>query len=175
MYTCDLTAKGVGYIAEALKINSSLKILNIGGNGIYDEGIECLGSALQVNHGVESLELSSCGMTDRGLHYITVTLQHNEHLKKLKIYNFQNQKHLNEITLDGDAMKELIDTLKKQKTLDSLMLPAEFESSASALQKAISEERKLNTFSLIEITGKTFSFLKFTYTCMIIIYWYVHA
>ena len=154
LYTCDLTATGVGYIAEALKINSSLKILNIGGNGIYDKGIECLGSALQVNHGVESLELSSCGMTDRGLHYITELLQHNEHLKKLKIYNFQNQKHLNEITVGGDTMKELIDTLKKLKTLESLMLPAEFEPLAAALQKAINEERKL-PISSIEITGKT--------------------
>ena len=156
LYTCDLTAKGVGYIAEALKVNNSLKVLNIGGNGIYDDGIECLGRALQLNHGVESLELSSCGMTDRGLQHITVTLKHNEHLKTLKIYNFQNLKQLNEITVNnGDAMKELIDTLKKQGTLESLILPAEFEPSAAVLQKAINKERELNTFPLIEITGKT--------------------
>ena len=153
LYTCDLTAKGVGYIADALKVNNSLKVLNIGGNGIYDDGIECLGRALLLNHGVESLELSSCGMTDRGLQHIIATLKHNEHLKTLKIYNFQNLKQLNEITVNnGDAMKELIDTLKKRETLESLILPAEFEPSAAMLQKAINKERELNT---IEITGKT--------------------
>ena len=155
LYTCGLTAEGVSYIAEAIEVNKSLKLLNLGGNGICDEGIESLAGALTVNCSLESLELSSCGMTDKGLEHITMSLQHNEGLKELKMYNFQNQKHLNRITGSKDAIKHLTDTLKKRSTLQTLLLPAEFESSISMIEEAINEMRKQSgIMSIIKIDGE---------------------
>ena len=157
LYTCGLTAKGVGYIAEAIEVNKSLKLLNLGGNGIYDEGVESLAGALRVNHSLESMELSSCGMTDKGLEHITYSLQHNGCLKELKLYNFQNQKHLNTITDNNDTIKFLGDTLKKRTTLQDfkLVLPAEFESCVSMIEEAINETRKQSGLvSVIKVDGE---------------------
>ena len=154
LYTCGLTAEGVGYIAEALKINGCLKTLNLGGNGVYDEGVKHLASALRENHDLKSLELSSCGMTDQGLKHITDSLQCNKSLEELKLYNFQNQKHLNSITVDGDGMDCLIDTIGKTSALQSLVLPKEFEKSLSDIQKDVNEERKCqNLAGIIKVEG----------------------
>ena len=155
LYTCGLTAKGVGYIAGALEVNNSLKTLNLGGNGIYDEGVKHLASALSKNHHLKSLELSSCGMTDQGLKHIADSLQHNESLEELKLYNFQNQKHLNSISVDGDAMDCLIDTIGKTSALQSLVLPKEFEKSLSDIQEGVNEERKFhNLEGISKVEGK---------------------
>ena len=155
LYTCGLTAKGVDYIAEAIEVNNSLRLLNLGGNGIKDEGIESLAGALTINHSLESLELSSCGMTDKGLEHIRNSLQKNERLKELKVYNFQNQKHLNKLTGNSDSIRYLTDTLKKRLTLQTLMLPAEFESTVSTIEEAINEERKKNRVTLIKVVGES--------------------
>ena len=155
LYTCGLTAKGVGYIAEALMTNNSLKFLNLGGNGIYDEGVKCLASALGINQSLETLDISSCGMTDLGLNYIADSLAHNKSLKKLEIYNYRNQKHLNEIAVNGDAIKYLTDTIGKTSALQSLVLPQEFESSLQDTQKRINEERELCNLAQLEIHGNS--------------------
>ena len=161
LYTCGLTAEGIGYIAEALAINNSLEILNLGGNEIKDEGVNHLASALRINRSLKLLELSSCGMTDEGLKCITDSLQHNKSLEELKLYNFQNQKHLNKITVDGTAINGLFDTIGKTSTLRSLLLPKEFESFLSDIQQCISEDRKFyNLAGIINIEGKNLSFFE---------------
>ena len=152
LYTCGLTAEGIYYIAEAIKINKSLTLLNIGGNGIYDEGIKSLAEALKVNHCLESLELSSCGMTDAGLKHIISSLLHNESLKELRLYNFQNQFHLNVIKDRDYIIKYLIDNLRKNLTLASLVLPADFEVFTATIQEDINEARKLQN-APIQVTG----------------------
>ena len=159
LYTCGLTAKGAHYIAEALAVNNSLETLNLGGNGIYDEGIKCLASALEINHSLESIELSSCGMTDLGLKYITDSLKQNKSLKELKIYNFQNQKHLNEITVNLDSMKYLTETTRTTSTLQSLVLPREFELSLSAILEGVNKERELHNLQEIKVDGKSHCFM----------------
>ena len=156
MYTCGLTSEGAGYIAKALAINKSLEILNLGGNNIQDEGVNQLASALRINCSLKLLELSSCGMTDKGLKQITDSLQHNESLEELKLYNFQNQKQLNDITVNGAAIDGLCDTIGKTSTLRSLLLPKEFESSLSDIQESISEDRKFyNQTGIIKVEGKS--------------------
>ena len=160
LYTCGLTAKGVGYVAKALAINNCLEILNLGGNEIKDEGVNHLASALRINHRLKSLELSSCGMTDKGLKHITDSLQHNESLEELKLYNFQNQKQLNDITATGPAIDGLFNTIGKRSTLRSLVLPKEFESSLSDIQESINEDRKFhNLAGLMKVEGKSLSLL----------------
>ncbi len=153
LYTCGLTAKGIGYIAVGIEVNSSLKLLNIGGNGIYDEGIKTLAEVLKINHSLKSLNLSSCGMTDVGLHHIATSLLHNLSLQELKLYNFQNQVHLNKITVNSSAMKYLIETLKTHSKLVNLELPAYFESSKRIIQNIINDARKLKNAPFIKITG----------------------
>ena len=155
MYTCGLAAKGVRYVAGALEVNNSLKMLNLGGNGFYDDGVKYLASALSKNHHLKSLELSSCGMTDQGLKHIADSLQHNRSLEELKLYNFLNQKHLNEITVDGDAMDCLIDTIGKTSAIQSLVLPQEFKKSLSDIQEGVNEERKFHKLAgIIKVEGK---------------------
>ena len=154
LYTCGLTAKGVSYIAEALMTNNSLKFLNLGGNGIYNEGIKCLANALGINQSLESLDISSCGMTDLGLKHIADSLAHNKSLKKLEIYNYRNQQHLNEVAINGDAIKYLTDTIGKASALQSLVFPKEFESSLHGIQKKINEERDLYNLAQLKVDGK---------------------
>ena len=156
LYTCGITSEGAGYVAKALAINNSLEILNLGGNKIEDEGVTYLASALRVNRRLKSLELSSCGMTDKGLKHITDSLQHNESLEELKLYNFQNQKQLNDITVNGAAMDGLFDTIGKTSTLRSLLLPKEFESHLSDLLESVTEDRKFySQGGVFKIKGKS--------------------
>ena len=160
LYTCGLTSEGVGYVAKALAVNNSLEMLNLGGNKIEDEGVNHLASALRVNRSLKSLELSSCGMTDRGLKHITDSLQHNQSLEELKLYNFQNQKQLNDITVNGAAIDGLFDTIGKTSTLRSLLLPKEFESHLSDLQESVVGDRKFyNLEGLIKVEGESLSSL----------------
>jgi hypothetical protein len=167
LYTCGLTSKGADYVAKALAINNSLEILNLGGNKLEDEGVNHLASALRINCRLKSLELSSCGMTDKGLKHITDSLQHNESLEELKLYNFQNQKQLNDLTVNGAAMDGLFDTIGKTSTLRSLLLPKEFESSLSDLQESITEDRKFyNQAGVFKIEGKSLNLLNYMiYRC----------
>ena len=158
LYTCGITSEGAGYVAKALAINNSLELLNLGGNKIEDEGVTHLASALRVNRRLKSLELSSCGMTDKGLKHITDSLQHNESLEELKLYNFQNQKQLNDITVNGAAMDGLFYTIGKTSTLRSLLLPKEFESHLSDLLESVTEDRKFySQTGEIKIEGKSLS------------------
>jgi Ran GTPase-activating protein (RanGAP) involved in mRNA processing and transport len=156
LYTCGLTSEGAGYVAKALTINDSLEILNLGGNKIEDEGVNLLASALKINRRLKSLELSSCGMTDKGLKLITDSLQHNTSLEELKLYNFQNQKQLNDLTVNGAAMDGLFDTIGKTSTLRTLLLPKEFESSLSDLLESVTGDRKFyNQPGVFNIEGKS--------------------
>lgn len=160
LYTCGLTSEGAGYVAKALAINNSLEVLNLGGNKIEDEGVTQLASALRVNRRLKSLELSSCGMTDKGLKHLTDSLQHNESLEELKLYNFQNQKQLNDITVNGAAIDALFYTIGKTSTLRSLLLPKEFESHLSDLLESVTEDRKFySQTGVIKIEGKSLSLL----------------
>jgi hypothetical protein len=160
LYTCGITSEGAGYVAKALTINNSLEILNLGGNKLEDEGVDHLASALRNNCKLKSLELSSCGMTDKGLKYITDSLQHNESLEELKLYNFQNQKQLNDLTVNGAAMDGLFNTIGKTSTFLSLLLPKEFESSLSDLQKSVTEDRKFyNQAGIFNIEGKSINYM----------------
>ena len=158
LYTCGLKSEGLGYIAQGLKKNNTLTMLNIGGNGLYDEGIGHLAHALKDNQGLTSLNLSSCGMTDTGLSAIAESLQKNDTLTDLKLFNFQNQPHLNELTDGSGALKDLTETLKKNPVLLTLALPRDFESSVTELQEAVNETRALSGAAPITVEGKPCTF-----------------
>ena len=158
VYTCGVTASGIGDIATALMTNKSLEVLNVGGNAIYDDGIQQLAHALRFNQALKSLNLACCGMTDIGLQHIADSLQQNTSLTELKTYNFQNQKHLNRITVKGDAVQHLFSCLKK-KLKFNLELPMEFKSSIADVQQDINDAQIKSESAHVNILGKSFSIL----------------
>ena len=143
LYTCGLKAEGLGRISKSLMTNNTLTVLNVGGNGLYDEGIEHLAHALTFNHSLKSLNVSSCGMTDVGLRAIADSLEENDTLTELKLFNFQNQPHLNEFRDDGGSLKYLTESLKQNHTLCTLYLPADFKAFVFHMQASINGSRTL--------------------------------
>ena len=143
---------GGGHLARALRTNNTLTTLNIGGNGLCDEGVKKLADALRYNRCLQSLNLSSCGMTDIGFKSLSDSLKQNNMLTELKLYNFQNQKYLNELSDDDQCMKYLTESLKENSTLLELVLPKEVEPYAMEVQNDVNVTRKTKT---ITVTGES--------------------
>ena len=157
IYNCGITANVIGDIATALMINKSLKVLNVGGNAVYDIGIQYLAHTLKFNQTLESLNLACCGMTDVGLQYIVNSLHENTSLTALKIYNFLHREHPNRITERGDAIQHLFSCLKERPTSLTLVLPMDFESSVTDIQQDINDARMKLKMAPIKILGKLFT------------------
>ena len=142
IYTCGITSVGAAYLAKGLRINSTLSTLNIGGNKLCDEGVKELANALKDNCCLQSINLSSCGMTDKGLNSLADSLQKNNTLRELNLYNFQNQKYLNEIPYDSNWILSLTTSLGKNTTLADLVLPADFQSCVMDIQHIVNEKKE---------------------------------
>ena len=56
---CIIGGKGARYISEALKINSTLKKLDLAENSLYDKGASFIAQALKENKGLNELSLSN--------------------------------------------------------------------------------------------------------------------
>jgi hypothetical protein len=154
VYDCGVTANTADNIATALMTNRSLKVLNVGGNAIHDGGVQHLAHALKYNQILESLNLACCGMTDIGLQHLVDSLQQNTSLTTLKLYNFLYQEHPNRFTDKDNSVQELFSSLKKHPTLQTLVLPSEFESSLKDIQEGINDARKKGELAPIKLQGK---------------------
>ncbi|ORY32099.1 hypothetical protein BCR39DRAFT_524149 [Naematelia encephala] len=77
---------GVGYIAQVLKRNRTLKVLNLADNGILPAGLAALAEALKYNSTLETLDLSSnpcSGPSLEGIAALRTTFTVNTSLKRL--------------------------------------------------------------------------------------------
>ena len=79
--------EGIRHIAEALEHNKQLKELWIGWCGVTDKGAAYLASALSVNNTLKMLHMGDGGgeLTEDGLSKLTQTLSHNTGLIKLVV------------------------------------------------------------------------------------------
>jgi Ran GTPase-activating protein (RanGAP) involved in mRNA processing and transport len=107
--------KGAGEIAKALmghnNATSTLQVLDLGGNGIGDEGAIYLALALEQNDTLQELLLQDNGIGDAGAKALARALRTNKTLRTLYL-------HVNSIGAEG--MCELIRALKGNKSLKTL-------------------------------------------------------
>ena len=98
---------GAKNIADALKVNHSLKELFLRFNNICDDGAKQIAGALEVNHSLKTLNMSFNNIDDDGAKLIADALKVNHSLKSLTLRN-------NKIGDDGEKYltkikQELID------------------------------------------------------------------
>ena len=84
---CQLTDKGALIISKILRINKTLKYLQISKNFIEDDGISAISDSLHVNTILTQLVARSCEFHGKGAESIAKMLQVNKTLKSLDISN----------------------------------------------------------------------------------------
>ena len=87
IYNCNLTNTSAMNIGKILKINESLKCLDISNNPIGDDGISALSDGLHVNTTLIQLVVHKCEVHSEGAKTIAKMLQANKTLKYLNISN----------------------------------------------------------------------------------------
>ena len=86
LFNKDLTAHDATVVAEILKSNTSVTTVDLSGNKeIGDEGAKALAEALKVNETVKKLYLRSCGIGDDGAAAIAEALRSNTSLEYLDL------------------------------------------------------------------------------------------
>ncbi|WWC69798.1 uncharacterized protein I206_103741 [Kwoniella pini CBS 10737] len=90
LLTLDLKSNeiknGVTYIAQVLKRNRTLKVLNLSDNKIESSGLASLAEALKYNSTLETLDLSNnpcCGPSNEGISSLRTSFTVNTSLKRL--------------------------------------------------------------------------------------------
>ena len=156
LYECGITANGIGDLAVALMTCKSLKVLNLGGNAIRDDGIRLLADTLGHIQQLKSLNLACCGMTDIGLSNVVDLLKQNVSLMDIKLNNFLFQEHPNRIAHNGDAIKHLFSCIKQRSTPLTLVLPKDFKSSITDIEKDINDIRVKSDMAPVDIQGELF-------------------
>ena len=86
---CFFTFDGAVSIGEVLKINHTLRYLQIAGNPIGDDGISAISDSLHVNTTLIQLVARSCKFQSKGAESVAKMLQINKTLKYLDISNNQ--------------------------------------------------------------------------------------
>jgi Ran GTPase-activating protein (RanGAP) involved in mRNA processing and transport len=137
----NITAKGVKHLCEALKFNTNLILLDLGGNQILDQGanliaemlyhnktlnelklndniivesgVSSLCDALKINSTLTSLYLSENPISEIGITSISKMLRENTTLTSLE---------LNQVQLNINGIEKLSSSLKVNKTLIFLSL-----------------------------------------------------
>jgi Ran GTPase-activating protein (RanGAP) involved in mRNA processing and transport len=81
----QMTDTGVRSLAEMLRVNTTLKDLNLSHNYFYDDGVAALGEALRVNATLTRLVLSYNSAGDNGAASLAAALLVNTGLKDLQL------------------------------------------------------------------------------------------
>lgn len=76
---------GVGYLAQALKINDSITILNIAANNFYSDGGRYLGGALKENTTLTEINIKLNEIGEKGIASIKEGLDKNITLIKIDL------------------------------------------------------------------------------------------
>ncbi|RUP51270.1 hypothetical protein BC936DRAFT_149115 [Jimgerdemannia flammicorona] len=79
LYKNDIGDEGASAIAEALKMNTSLKTLYLGDNGIGEKGADALAKALKMNKSLQNLYLEGIQQYLRGRNQRTSRSAENEY------------------------------------------------------------------------------------------------
>ena len=80
-----LSAQGATGLAEALKVNSTLTVLNLADNGTGDQGATGLAEALKVNSTLTELNLEGSDTGDQGATSLAEALKVNSTLTVLDL------------------------------------------------------------------------------------------
>ena len=134
---CGISAEGAKFISGALEINTSLKVLNLSCNELGDTGVGYLANALKQNDILKELYLGTCGMTDRGLELLAVALCVNTSLEVLDICRND--------CISERGLSVLTEHLKRNIGLVKLYPPV-----ASGLLDTVNEARKRSGLPLIK-------------------------
>ena len=111
----SLTAHNVTVVAEILKSNTRVTIVDLDGNTeIGDEGAKALAEALKVNATVKTLWLKSCGIGDDGAVALAEALRSNTSLTE--VYLWYNKE------IGDEGAKALAEALKGNATVKTLDL-----------------------------------------------------
>ena len=100
-------------ISDCLKINKSLKELNMSENEITSNGAKEIATAIRVNTTLEKLDLSCNALSDDGVNFISDSLKNNNSLKEINISR-------NKITSEG--AQYITDAIRINTTLVKLDL-----------------------------------------------------
>ena len=121
------------YISDCLKINKSLKELNMSKNEITSNGVKEIATAIRVNTILEKLNLSCNEISDDGVNFISDGLKNNNSLKEVNISR-------NKITSEG--AQYIADAIQINTTLVKLDLSCNALSDDGAT--AISDSLQFN-------------------------------
>ena len=105
-------------LAHALTYNTSLKELDVPGNCIQDDELECIISALQHNTTLEQLDLSMNDISDRGFQMLADAIPHL-HIKRLFVQG------------NGDSengKQYLLNAMRRGLNLELLRIDSDFQS-----------------------------------------------
>jgi len=111
--SCHLTYNGAVSIGKMLKINKTIKYLDITRNSIGDDGISAISDSLHVNTTLIQLVTRHCEFNDKGAKSVAKMLQENRTLKYLNI-------SFNDIGDDG--MTAVINSIQANTTLIQLKI-----------------------------------------------------
>ena len=112
-----LSPEGVCAIVQALEVNSSLQVLNLGYHHYGAQGIQALADMLKKNKALFELDLDGENLQGGGLKTLCKALESGTVLEHL---------HLSYLRIVDEEMPALAKMLKKNKTLKHLYIPALF-------------------------------------------------
>jgi hypothetical protein len=128
---CDIDASDAMVIAEALKVNSTLQMLNLNSNNrMGDSGVAAIAEALKVNSSLRRLWLCGNYIEDSGATAIAEALKVNSSLQKLSLGD-------NQIYASG--AEALAEALELNSTLQQLDLSCNqiWDSGAALIARAL--------------------------------------
>ena len=138
---------GATSIAEAIKVNKTLTNLNLSGNGISDAGATSIAEAIKVNKTLTDLNLSDNGVSDDGATSIAEAIKVNRTLTDLRLSG-------NGVSDAG--VTSIVEAIKVNKTLTNLDLSGNGISDAGAT--SIAEAIKVNkTLTNLNLSGNGIS------------------
>ena len=140
---CGISAEGAKFISEALAVNASLQILGLAKNELGDTGVDSLANALKQNDSLKKLYLRGCGVTDRGLELLAVALTVNTTLEELELNGNGS--------ISEGGLSALTECLKRKSGLVNLALPYQCQSVVGGVQEAVNEVRRRSGLPLIEV------------------------
>lgn len=85
LYLDIINPNELKFISDALKINKSLRFLNISETNIDLEGIKEFSISLKINKTLKEIELKNNGITDEGAIYLANALRYNSVLQKMDV------------------------------------------------------------------------------------------
>lgn len=145
---CNLSSENVEELAGALEENNTLLELDISRTECSVTTITKLAEALNLNKTLKKLVLRECGISDKELKILSKALKHNISLRSLNLlYNGNIRKAHIENTMTK--------YIKKNSTLEELVLPRHLASLIASIERAVNGCRIARDSARIRVTSKT--------------------